>query len=103
LASYPSNIKSSLIQPANESEVLVFMTDHDLKYPDWQAPLQDVILEFDLGKLPGKILLVENLIFQRLQSLRATNGDADEMQAITEAVNLLRTVKKERLEFPDWS
>jgi len=81
----------------------VVMTDHDLKYPDWQAPLQDVILEFDLAKLPGKILHVENLIFQRLQSLRATNGGADEMQAITEAVNILRTVKKERLDFPDWN
>ena len=79
------------------------LADQDSKYPDWQAPLQDVILEFDLAKLPGKILLVENLIFQRLQVLRSSNDGTEEIQAITDAVDILRTVKKERLDFPDWN
>ena len=79
------------------------MEDQELKFPEWQAPLQDVILEFDLDKLPGKILNVENLIFQRLQSLRASNDGAEEVQAITDAVNILRNLKKERLDFPDWN
>jgi hypothetical protein len=78
------------------------MKDHNLKYPEWQIPLQEVILEFDLDKLPGKIQRLETLIFQRLQALRSSNDGADEHQAISDAVEILRTVKKERLGFPDW-
>jgi hypothetical protein len=76
--------------------------DEALKYPEWQVPLQEVILEFDLDKLPGKIQRVETLIFQRLQALRSSNDGADERQAIANDVVILRTVKKERLDFPDW-
>ena len=78
------------------------MKDHDLKYPEWQVPLQEVILEFDLDQLPGKIQRLETLIFQRLQALRSTNDGADERHAIANGVEILRTVKKERLDFPDW-
>jgi hypothetical protein len=38
------------------------MSDSELKYPEWQAPLQELILEFDREKLPGKIQNVQILI-----------------------------------------
>jgi hypothetical protein len=30
------------------------MTDAELKFPQWQAPLQDLILEFEAVKLQAK-------------------------------------------------
>jgi hypothetical protein len=41
----------------------------ELKYPSWQTPLQEAILEFDPEKLAEKIQAVESLIFERLQVL----------------------------------
>jgi len=78
------------------------MKQDNLKYPEWQVPLQEVILEFDLKVLPGKIQHVETLIFQRLQALRSNNDGADERIAIANALEILHTLKKERLDFPDW-
>src|SRR5438105_14311143 len=46
------------------------MSDGELKFPEWQAPLQDLILEFDREKMPEKMQHVETLIIDRLQQLR---------------------------------
>jgi hypothetical protein len=54
------------------------MSDSELKYPEWQAPLQELILEFDREKLPGKMQNVGILISKRLQQLR------DEMDGFAE-------------------
>jgi hypothetical protein len=78
------------------------VVDPKLTYPEWQAPLQDAVLEFNLGKLPAKIYRVETLIFQRLQQLQSRNDAAAERQAINDALEILRTLKRERLQFPDW-
>jgi hypothetical protein len=78
------------------------LEDSELKYPDWQVPLQEVILELDLHKLPGKIQQVETLIFERLQQLRISKNGAGEREAINDSLDVLRTVKRERLQFPDW-
>jgi hypothetical protein len=53
-----------------------------LKYPKWQTPLQELILEFDRAKLPEKVQQVEALILERLQQLRRGNGGNIEIQAI---------------------
>jgi hypothetical protein len=78
------------------------MEAEKLEYPQWQAPLQDAILEFNLDKLPAKVYRVETLIFERLQQLQTANNDARERQAINDALEILRAVKRERLQFPDW-
>lgn len=78
------------------------MKDQQLEYPKWQAPLQAAILEFNLDRLPAKIYRVETLIFERLQQLELSNDGAGEHRAINDALELLRTVKRERLQFPDW-
>jgi hypothetical protein len=47
--------------------------DEGLKYPEWQKPLQELILEFDRDKLPEKVQQVETPIFERLQQLSRGN------------------------------
>jgi len=78
------------------------MEAEQLEFPQWQAPLHDAILEFNLEKLPAKVHRVETMIFERLQQLYAANDGARERQAINDALEILRTVKRERLQFPDW-
>ena len=79
------------------------MEANDLRFPEWQVPLQDVMQEFSRDKLPAKIQRVETLIFDRLQQLQTSSDGAAERFAISEALELLRTVKHNRLDFPDWN
>lgn len=79
------------------------MDNAELKFPEWQASLQEVVLEFDHEKLPGKIQRVETVIFERLQQLSQNGEDhLDERTAIYDALSLLRIIKRDKLEFPDW-
>jgi hypothetical protein len=79
------------------------METNELKYPAWQVPLLEVVQESDCGKLPSKVQRVEALIFERLQQLQSSDDGAAERQAINDALELLRTVKHNRLEYPDWN
>jgi len=79
------------------------VSDQELKYPAWQLPLHDAVMESNLDKLPAKIQHVEALIFERLQQLQTSNDGFVERKAINDALDLLRTVKNNRLEFPDWN
>jgi hypothetical protein len=72
----------------------------ELKFPQWQAPLQDLILEFDAVKLEEKIRTVETLLFDRLQQLDHSNGDRDEKIALQDALSIVRIMKRDRLESP---
>jgi hypothetical protein len=78
------------------------MSDKELKFPGWQAPLQEVILESDCEKLAEKIEKVEMLLFERTQYLRQGNDGQAEQMAINDALSLLRTIKRDRLGWPDW-
>jgi hypothetical protein len=75
------------------------MTDGGLKFPHWQAPLQDLILEFDLVKLQEKIREVEALLFARLQQLDGTDN-RDEKIALQDAQSIVRIMKRDRLDSP---
>lgn len=92
------SMKSSGIEAGGKQNV----NDNELKYPSWQSPLQDLLLEFDREKLPAKIQQVEALIFERLQQLDHGQNGRAEKQAIQDALNLLRVVKRDKLGFPDW-
>jgi hypothetical protein len=78
------------------------MSDGELKYPEWQVLLQDLMQEFDRERLRKKIQKVEALIFERLQQLRQESDGRGELKAIDDAVALLRIVKRDKLDFPDW-
>jgi hypothetical protein len=68
-----------------------------LKYPSWQTPLQEAILELNLKQLAERIQRVEILISERLQTLSSDTDTRDERQALADAASILRTLKKEKL------
>ena len=78
------------------------MGDEELKYPAWQAPLQDLLHEFDREELREKVQAVEALIFDRLQQLRQESDGQGELQAINDALSFLRIIKRDKLDYPDW-
>ena len=78
------------------------MNDEQLKFPEWQGLLQDLILEFDREKLTQKIQEVENLIFERQQQLNQASNSHPEREAIQDALNIIRVLKRDKLGFPDW-
>lgn len=84
--------------PWQESE----SADRALKYPEWQAPLQEVILEFNRERLAAKAQKVETLIAGRLQQLREDRDSRDEQEAIRYALSVLRGIKRDKLGYPDW-
>ena len=73
-----------------------------LPYPEWQDPLQEVLLEFDREKLTEKALQAESSILERLRQLQLSNHSHQERDAINHGLSLLRMVRRERLDYPDW-
>jgi hypothetical protein len=73
------------------------MSDGELKFPEWQEPLRDVILEFDPEQLREKLPKVEMLIFERLQQLRYGPDGHDEEEAINDALRVLQMLRREKL------
>jgi hypothetical protein len=65
----------------------------ELRFPQWQRPLQELILERDHCRLTRKIKDVEQLISLRFLRLQNENDCLDERQALTDALSLLRIVK----------
>ena len=66
----------------------------DLKYPEWQRPLQAALLEFDPQRLPERIVAAETAISTRLQLLSSrANGDS-ERQAIQDGLRLISFLKE---------
>jgi hypothetical protein len=78
------------------------MAHEQLKYPEWQVPLDEAIVEPDVAKLRFKVHAAETVIFERLKQLESSKDGSAERQAITTGLNILRIVKRERLDFPDW-
>ncbi len=79
------------------------MADSQLKYPEWQIPLEEAIVEPDLAELRVKVHTVETLIFERLTQLEPTKDGIAEREAINTSLKILRVVKRERLGYPDWN
>jgi hypothetical protein len=78
------------------------MSEEQLQFPEWQGPLQDLILEFDRETMLAKVQEVEALIFERLRQLSASSDGRVEHEALHDALNVLRILKRDRLGFPDW-
>lgn len=78
------------------------MSNEELKFPEWQAPLQELLREFDHEGLVEKVAKVEAIIFDRLQRPLQTNDDRAERESLKEGVFILRMIKRDRLGFPDW-
>ena len=77
------------------------MSNAEKQFPEWENHLQDLAFEYDREKLSRKLQTVEALIFERLQRLSASD-DHQERQYLNRAIESLRTIKRDRLGFPDW-
>jgi hypothetical protein len=76
---------------------------NDLRYPEWQKPYQEALLESDNQKLRAKILFAEWKIYQRMEAI-STNGDHyQERSEIADALDRLLALKFDRLNYPDWN
>jgi hypothetical protein len=76
------------------------MSEVELKFPDWQVPLQQAILEFDPARFQEEIKKVEAMIHQRMQKLPESPNSQDELVSITDALSLIRSLKRDRLQTP---
>jgi hypothetical protein len=74
----------------------------ELKYPKWQGPLREAILEFNREKLAEKLQKVESLILERFQQLHRGTDGASEREALNDALSTLRVLRQEKLDYPDW-
>ena len=68
------------------------MSEGELRYPEWQKPLQDLILEFDREKLAEKVKKVEALIIERDRQLRVSDSHTDERVALSDAMAIIRVL-----------
>ena len=66
-----------------------------LKYPEWQEPLQQALLELDTDKLKARIASAEIAIFSRLQALTRGPYHPAERQALEDALATLRVLKRD--------
>jgi hypothetical protein len=69
------------------------VSDDNLKFPQWQAPLQALILEIDQEKVQAKIGEVETLVYERLQQICYTDDGHIERVAIFDALSAIRIIK----------
>jgi len=74
------------------------MTEDQLKFPQWQEPLRQAILEHDPALAAEKTEQIERMLRERLGRLRATDADGDgsllaEEQALIDALNVIRILR----------
>jgi hypothetical protein len=69
---------------------------------EWQSTLREALMELNPERLKIKVAKAEEAIFQRLQSLNHQTDGAEERHALQDASNMLLTLKREALKYPDW-
>ncbi|HYA22974.1 MAG TPA: hypothetical protein VEF05_02380 [Terriglobales bacterium] len=73
------------------------MTDEssdDLKYPEWQRPIQAALLEFDPQQLPERIAAAEAAISVRFALLSEVPDSDAEQLAMQDGLKLLDFLKE---------
>ena len=68
----------------------------DLRFPLWQHPLQEAMLELDHEKATRKIQHAETLVSLRFLEVQNQPNYQEERQALTDALSLLRILKRVR-------
>jgi len=67
------------------------------EFPEWQVPLQELILEFDRTKLPERRQVAETATQGRLQQLGLQNNGHREREALNYALLIIKIIPRERL------
>jgi hypothetical protein len=71
----------------------------ELRYPEWQKPYHDALLEPNPQKLVQLVNEAERAILSRLREIRIGSDNRMEAQAIEDALNGLRVLKNETAKF----
>jgi hypothetical protein len=77
-----------------------------LKFPTWQRPVLQALRAkdgVDKDRLRALVLAAETAIFTRQQAMSPHKRHDPERRAIDDAVIVLRILKKNCLDFPDWA
>jgi hypothetical protein len=77
-------------------------TSH-IKYPHWQREFEAALREGDLQSLRQRVDVAEAALFLRLQALVGNPEGNEERQAITDAIETLRAIQREKLGYPEWN
>ena len=77
-------------------------TSH-IKYPHWQREFEAALLEDDPQKLRQLVDAAEAAIFLRSQAMVESPQGHPEQQAISDAIQTLRAIQREKLGYPDWN
>jgi hypothetical protein len=72
------------------------------RLPDWKREYLATLREFDSAKLSTRVAAAEAAIFTRLQALSPSYDGDVERKAIQGALTVLRVIKRDHLDFPDW-
>jgi hypothetical protein len=70
------------------------------RFPEWQKPCEDALLEPDPEKLFRRVLVAETAIFQRLQGF-ASSPENLELKAMDDMLNSLRRLVANTSMLPD--
>ncbi len=65
-----------------------------LKYPEWQKPLLDALLQLDTEELKIRVAVAETAIHNRMQTISRDVEHCAERQAIEDALATLRILKR---------
>jgi hypothetical protein len=68
----------------------------ELKYPQWQQPLQEALIEFDPQKMRVKMQKAEAAIHDRLHALVDSDQLVEEREALSDGLSTLRTLKRDK-------
>jgi len=71
----------------------------DLKFPVWQRPYLEALMETDQHKLVSRVARAETTILSRLEEIQNDSKLRLERQAIEDALNGLNSLKEETAEF----
>jgi hypothetical protein len=70
-----------------------FMSDEHMKYPKWQKPYLEALMELDQEVLSAKIAIAEAAVSHRSRKLTIIAWDIDEHHALRDAAFSLHVLK----------
>jgi hypothetical protein len=73
------------------------MNDNDFKFPEWQIPLSETMLEFDPERFNERAHNVKTLIYKRLAQLPSKNSYGEERKALNDALSMLEFLKRDKV------
>ena len=64
----------------------------ELRYPEWQYPCRDAMMEFDATKLLAKLVIAKAAIYRRLEALAGDSNHHEERREINDTLNALNVL-----------